>query len=188
MNNINCYAKWTLRVAIICSLVFTLMTNYLVGTAGGTIVLAVTFVVDYINYKFFKINTTITSMAYIYCIFSLVMGNMWNFYDKIEWWDILMHILSGIILGIIGDILLKNQMVDVRVHTKVQFLFIVGIACIGGVIWEIYEFTVDSLLNLDMQLANVSGVTDTMWDLIADMSGGAGTGLFISLLSKKSKK
>lgn len=180
MIKINFYAKWILRAAIIFSLFFTLMTKHWVGTAGGTIVLIATFSVDYINYKFFKINTTITSMVYIYCIFSLVMGNMWDFYDKLEWWDIVMHIISGIILGMIGDMILNSHVSDVMPITKIRFLFIIGIACIGGLVWEIYEFSIDCFFNLDTQLSKVSGVSDTMWDLIADLLGGVGIGIYLS--------
>lgn len=187
MDKIDLYSKWILRVSILCSLVFTLMSNHWVGTLGGTIVLIVTFVVDYINYKFFKINTAITSIVYIYCIFSLVMGNMWDFYDKIEWWDILMHVLSGIILGIIGDMILNTHVNDGKLSAIVRFLFIVGISCFVGVIWEIYEFTIDSLLNLDTQLAKSSGVTDTMLDLITDLTGGVGIGLYLTIGNKKNK-
>ena len=82
------------------------------------------------------------------------MGNMWDFYDKIEWWDLLMHILSGIILGIIGNLMLKKNIgKNLILRRSLRFFFIVGIACIGGVVWEIYEFTIDSLFNLDTQLA-----------------------------------
>lgn len=183
MEKTNFYAKWTLRAAIIFSLIFTLKTKHWVGTAGGTIVLIVTFILDYINYKFFKINITITSMVYIYCIFSLVLGNMWDFYDKIEWWDIVMHILSGIILGTIGDIIL-NSHIDKNELAIVRFLFIIGIVCLGGLIWEIYEFTIDNLFNLDTQLSKVSGVFDTMLDLIADLLGGVGIGIYLSYVKK----
>lgn len=177
MEKTSFYAKWALRIAIIISLFFTVMSNHWVGTAGGTIVLIATFIADFIDYKFFKLNKKVAAMVYIYCLFSLVLGNMWDFYDKIEWWDIVMHILSGIILGVIGNVILGENF---KCSSIVRFLFVIGIACIGGLVWEIYEFSIDIFFGLDTQLSKISGVLDTMLDLIADLSGGIAAGIYLS--------
>ncbi len=97
-----------------------------------------------------------------------------------------MHILSGIILGIIGNVILNRNARKLKITKSFRFLFIVGIACIGGVVWEIFEFTVDLLFNLDTQLSNGSGISDTMWDLIMDLTGGVGAAIYF-LMSKKNK-
>jgi uncharacterized membrane protein YjdF len=57
------------------------------------------------------------------------------------------------------------------------FMFAVGI----GALWEIFEFSMDSLFGMDMQKemrGDPSGLTDTMWDLIVDILGA----LVISIL------
>ncbi len=57
------------------------------------------------------------------------------------------------------------------------FLFALGV----GTLWEIFEFTMDSLFGMNMQkpmLGDPSGLTDTMWDLIVDAVGA----LVISIL------
>jgi len=185
MERIDFFAKWILRFSIAGSLVYTIIIGHWVGTAGGALVLIATFLVDYINKKHHKINPLITAMIYIYCLFSLVMGNMWDFYDKIVWWDLLMHVLSGVILGTVGNTLINKKTGKNQLSKVVKFLFIVGIACIGGVIWEIYEFTIDSLFKLDTQLAKTYGISDTMWDLILDFIGGVGIGIFFSFYGKK---
>lgn len=185
MKKVEFVAKWALRVAVIGSLMYTLIKGNWIGTAGGSLILAVTFLVDYINEKLFKIDPAITSMAYIFCIFSLVMGTMWRFYDLIGWWDLLMHIASGVILGIIGNIILNKLMGDKAVPPLVRFIFILGVACIGGIAWEMYEFMVDTLFKIDTQVVKMTGVSDTMGDLITDFVGGAVAGAVISFFSKK---
>lgn len=180
MKKFDKYSKWILRISIIGSLAHTLPANHWVGTSGGSLVLIATFIVDFINRKYKRINPTITTYVYFYCIFSLVLGNMWDFYDIIWWWDIVMHILSGIILGLIGNILF-NGINKKNFNSKIKFLFIVGIACIGGIIWEIFEFFIDLLLNLDTQLSLSTGVSDTMWDLITDLLGGIIIGLILTI-------
>jgi len=187
MERIDFFAKWILRFSIVGSLVYTIITDHWVGTAGGALVLIATFLIDYINKKHHKISSLITSMIYTYCLFSLVIGNMWDFYDKLEWWDLLMHILSGVILGTIGNIILDKKKGEVKLPIMVRFLFIVGIACIGGVVWEMYEFIIDSLFKLDTQLVKTYGISDTMWDLILDFIGGVGVGIFFSFYGKKNK-
>lgn len=185
MKKLEFFAKWILRLSIIGSLVYTLITGHWVGTAGGALVLIATFLADYINKKHHKINSLITAMIYIYCLFSLVMGNMWDFYDKLEWWDLLMHVLSGVILGIIGNIMIEKRARECHLPPMIRFLFILGVACIGGVVWEIYEFVIDYLFNLDTQFVKMYGISDTMWDLILDFIGGAGIGIFFLIHSKK---
>lgn len=185
MEKIDFFAKWILRISIAGSFIYTIITRHWVGTASGALILISTFLVDCINKRVYKINSIITTMVYIYCLFSLVMGSMWDFYDKLEWWDLLMHILSGLILGAIGNIILDKKVVESRLPIIVRVLFIVGVACFGGVIWEIYEFTIDSLFNLNTQLVKTDGISDTMWDLILDLLGGVGIGIIIAYFDKK---
>ncbi|MFO7818087.1 MAG: hypothetical protein R6V39_10475, partial [Desulfovibrionales bacterium] len=50
------------------------------------------------------------------------------------------------------------------------FLFAVG----TGALWEIFEFSMDSLVGMNMQkgmLGDESGLTDTMFDLMVDTLG-----------------
>lgn len=184
MKKIDFFALWLLRVSIIASLVYTLTIDHWVGTAGGIIVFASTFIIEYLNKKYFKIKKLFMSTIYVYMAMSLVMGSMWNLYDKLWWWDIFMHIMSGIILGMLGNIILEKQLHRNSVPKVLRFLFILGIACIGGIIWELYEFTVDGLFNLDTQLASSTGLNDTMWDLISDLAGGIITGVALINLNK----
>lgn len=183
MDKINVYSKWALRACIAGTLIFTLASGHWVGTSGGAAVLISTFIFEYLNNKILKINKYLVASVYLYCIFSLVMGTMWEFYDKIQWWDILMHILSGIILGAAG-IEILNSTSNLKLPVKPSFLFVLGIACLGGIVWEIYEFSIDLLFGLDTQLSSTTGVSDTMWDIIADLAGGILAGVYFLLYKK----
>ena len=53
-------------------------------------------------------------------------------------------------------------------------LFAFSFAVTIGTFWEIFEFTMDQLLNLNMQkpmMGDPSGLTDTMWDMIVNAIG-----------------
>nr|WP_282451024.1 hypothetical protein [Marinobacter bryozoorum] len=116
---------------------------------------------------------------------SLFLGEVRDYYTRFWWWDIALHTSSGVLLGILGFLLvhIMNEVKRIEVHMKpgfvafFAFLFALGI----GALWEIFEFTMDSLFGMNMQkpmLGDPSGLTDTMWDLVVDALGA----LAISLL------
>nr|WP_242978065.1 hypothetical protein [Clostridium botulinum] len=86
----------------------------------------------------------------------------------------MLHTISGIIIGFFAIIILRkhspNKPID-NYNKIFIFIFILSFAALCGVVWEIYEFTIDTLFNLDMQGVEYTGVTDTMVDLIADLIG-----------------
>ncbi|MGK0444303.1 MAG: hypothetical protein ACJA1U_001234 [Bermanella sp.] len=109
---------------------------------------------------------------------ALFLGEVQGFYTRFWWWDLVLHMTSGFLLGMIGFVLVYalNETEHIGIHMKpgfvsfFAFLFAIGI----GVFWEIFEFTMDSFFGMNMQkpmLGDPSGLTDTMWDLIIDAVG-----------------
>ena len=116
---------------------------------------------------------------------SLFLGEVHGYYTRFWWWDIALHTGSGVLLGIVGFLLVYvlNETEKIGVYLKpgfvafFAFLFAIGV----GALWEIFEFSMDSIFGMDMQkemLGDPSGLTDTMWDLIVDTLGA----LVISVL------
>lgn len=95
-----------------------------------------------------------------------------------------MHFFSVVILGFTANELLCSLTVK-PIHPMITAFFIIGFACMSGVIWEIFEFTVDNLLNLDTQMVAMTGVYDTMEDLITDLLGGILVAIYYAFPSKK---
>ncbi|HEY9030478.1 MAG TPA: hypothetical protein VIM93_03895 [Kangiella sp.] len=134
-------------------------------------------------------------MAIAFIFAALFLGEIRDYYTRFWWWDMALHTTSGFLLGIIGFLMVHilNETEEIGLHMKpgfvafFAFLFAVGF----GVIWEIFEFTMDSLFGMNMQkamLGDPSGLTDTMWDLIVDAVGA----LIITIIGyfyiKKGKK
>ncbi|MFL1404427.1 hypothetical protein ACJO2E_03650 [Marinobacter sp. M1N3S26] len=124
-------------------------------------------------------------LAIAFVFASLFLGEVWDYYNRFWWWDIVLHTSSGFLLGILGFLLVHvlNEVERVQLHMKpgfvafFAFLFALGV----GALWEIFEFTMDQVLGTTMQkpmLGDPSGLTDTMWDLIVDALGA----LVISVL------
>ena len=92
------------------------------------------------------------------------------FYQAFWWWDIVLHGLSGIGVGLIGFTIIY-YVYRLRRFAASPFLialFTLSVALAFGAIWEIFEFAVDQNFNTDLQ---GSGLRDTMWDLIIDFGG-----------------
>ncbi|GIX30618.1 MAG: hypothetical protein KatS3mg124_1090 [Porticoccaceae bacterium] len=114
-------------------------------------------------------------LAVLFAFASLFLGEVHHYYERIWWWDLLLHSLSGVLMGILGFLLVNLLNEDDRIEVVLTprfvalfaFLFAVGV----GSLWEIFEFAMDRLAGTRMQkpmASDPSGLTDTMWDLIAN--------------------
>lgn len=124
------------------------------------------------------------SLVIIFVFASLFLGEVHGFYQRFWWWDIALHISSGLLLGIFGFLLVYVLNENSRIHVYLQihfvalFAFLFAVAM--GAMWEIFEFGMDQIFGLDMQKSmagDPSGLTDTMWDLIVDTLGAAAISL-----------
>lgn len=135
--------------------------------------------------KRFKLEIPNT-VFYFYVIFlwaAIFLGEVQNFYYKFKYWDLILHTLSGGMIGFIGfsfvDILNnENEHVSLNPFFVAFFAFCFALAL--GAIWEIYEFLCDGFLKTNMQkfalesgvkLIGRDAVSDTMGDLIVDSIG-----------------
>lgn len=129
-----------------------------------------------------RLNVTVPAefhiSAVIFSFAALYLGEVQQFYDKIWWWDIALHGTAGLLMGIIGFLMvyILNETDRVRLTMTAGFIaffaFLFAIAI--GTFWEIFEFAVDELLDMNMQkpmFGDPSGLTDTMWDVIVNAVG-----------------
>ena len=109
---------------------------------------------------------------------TLFLGEVFDFYGRYWWWDMVMHATSAIGFGLIGFVLVFMMFQGDRYAAPplavafFAFCFAVTI----GALWEVFEFSMDQAFGTNMQK---SGLMDTMGDLIVDMAGallGAATG------------
>ena len=116
---------------------------------------------------------------FLYC--AIYLGEVRNFYYIIPHWDTILHAFSGAMLGALGFslVIILNDAEKVKFDLSPFFisLFAFCFALAMGAIWEIYEFTFDGLLSLNMQkfaladgtnLIGHDALRDTMKDIIVD--------------------
>ncbi|MFR8078926.1 MAG: hypothetical protein ACLU9L_04735 [Christensenellales bacterium] len=137
-------------------------------------------------------------VLFLYC--AVYLGEVQDFYYKVSNWDTILHCFSGGMLGTLGFsvIALFNNSDRIPVNLSPIFVafFAFCFAMMLGTIWEIYEFTIDGLMQLNMQkyalengvaLVGRAAVIDTMSDLIVD-AVGAFVIAVIGYISTKYKK
>lgn len=124
----------------------------------------------------------IIMVLFIYA--GLFLGGVSGYYERFWWWDSLLHVISGIVLGFVGFLIIYTFYKSKKLNTSpfLGLLFSFSFAMTLGAVWEIFEFGMDSVFDLDMQRArNLEdiygycdtrlGVIDTMVDLILDAIG-----------------
>ena len=126
-----------------------------------------------------------------FCFSALVLGDLFDFYGKFRWWDIVLHGISGIMLGILGYEIISTFISTEKCRTPVSPIFIsIWVVCFAlaiGAMWEIWEYMADGLFGLNSQeylassgtfdestpLQGRDALTDTMEDMILDFVGAA---------------
>jgi magnesium-transporting ATPase (P-type) len=95
-----------------------------------------------------------------------------DFYPYYDKFTRLIASMTVALLGFLAVLIIMRVSDDLQFKRWHIFFFIVIFTLALGVIWEIWEFTLDSLAEASpiqpLQLSN----TDTMLDLIADLGGG----------------
>ncbi len=123
-------------------------------------------------------------LALVFVFAALFLGEVRSYYIRFWWWDIALHTFSGLLLGVVGFLLVYvlNESKSVSMHMRASFVafFAFLFAVTVGVLWEIFEYTMDVAFGTLMQkpmLGDTSGLTDTMWDLIVDTLGASAIAL-----------
>lgn len=108
---------------------------------------------------------------------ALFLGEVLDFYERFRWWDMLLHGSSGVLFSATGLVFaygLERQHGRIELAPRVAFLFAPMFAMSVGTFWEFFEFALQSLSGLPIQvpqMSNWSGLTDTMWDLVLNAAG-----------------
>jgi len=120
-------------------------------------------------------------IGFLYC--AIFLGEVRSFYYRIPYWDKWLHNISAVMSGSLGfivvDIIKKNRCGN-SFSPVFSAIFAFCFSVSVGVLWEIYEYIIDSILELNMQkylledrtpLIGRMALMDTMIDIIIDVCG-----------------
>lgn len=161
-----------LQTLLLIGLGFALWEQQWLAAATTLAILLITLLPTMLGRRFsLHIPAEFEALTVVFIFASLFLGEVRGYYLRFWWWDIVLHISSGFLLGILGFLLVYvlNKRKELSLDLKpgfvafFAFLFALGL----GTVWEIFEFAMDQMFGLRMQ----KGLVDTMWDLIVDAAG-----------------
>ena len=106
----------------------------------------------------------------LFIVCSIFLGEAFDFYERLWWWDIGLHGFSAIGFGLTGFLFVFMLFDGDKFAAPPAALAFISF-CVGmtvGATWEVFEFFMDQVFGMNMQK---SGLIDTMGDLIVDAIG-----------------
>ena len=147
----------------------------------------------------FRIPSFLHIVVTVFIIAHCVLGEIYRFYDHILFYDKILHITAGIVIATLGFSIVyafsRTESSSVQLSPFFVALFSFCFALALLVLWEVFEFGMDCLFDLNMQRyqngligplitssdgdtymitnSQGSGLIDTMEDLIIGTIGAA---------------
>ena len=145
--------RWSLAFVSIATLTLSLVPPLLAARWSLTLPLP------------FLVATTLFFFA------SIFLGEAFDFYERLWWWDLGLHGSSALGFGLTGFLFVFMLFDGDRLAAPPSAIAFITfcVAMTVGAIWEVFEFAMDLFFGLNMQK---SGLDDTMGDLIINAVGG----------------
>ena len=157
----------------------------------------------------FEIPHLLDFVLITFAFSGFILGDVFNFYGRIPYWDSILHTFSGVVIAYVGFIVIeyldKEYTIPLSVSPLFMSLIVVSVALAIGAIWEIGEYTVDDIFHTnnqqymestrstlydedDIPLQGHEALNDTMKDLMLDLAGAMGVACIeYKQLEKKQK-
>jgi uncharacterized membrane protein YjdF len=136
--------------------------------------------------KRMKIPSLFQVIIFIYIVVSMLLGEVFHFYYRFRWWDVIAHFSSAPFIGYAGFLMVYTLNRDKYIHRRLSPFFIaffaLSFSMLVGAAWEIFEYLADAITGANMQKARDLeqvygyfdtrlGVLDTMEDMIVNFLG-----------------
>lgn len=117
-----------------------------------------------------KIDENTEILFFVFIFLAQFLGSCVNLYDLFSWYDVFIHMLSGVLSSYIALLILKSFQKS-KNNIIFDIIFIFGVVFIIAGVWELFEFIIDNVFSTDMQHVIDSGVSDTMSDMFSAYVG-----------------
>lgn len=125
------------------------------------------FIPDFLDKKLkIELPHTLEIIILLFIYSAEILGEIRGFYLSYPHWDTMLHTLNGFLMAAIGfsliDILNRTE----KIHFVLSPLFVAIVAfCFSmtvGVLWEFFEFSMDSFAGTDMQKDTIYNTVSTV--------------------------
>jgi hypothetical protein len=118
-----------------------------------------------------RISLLLDAGIQLFGLFGIVFGEACRFYYEVSYWDDVLHFLSGFGVALIAYCLMEAVFKADAIHHRVGLYVTASLLTSFSVafLWEIYEYTADSLFGLNMQKAipeNALFNGGSIWDAL----------------------
>lgn len=147
------------------------------------------------------------TMLNVIIFVGIVFGSYFGLFDGLWWFDIMMHILSGVVCAVFGyDFACIIQRKKGTCAATLAAIFALMFSLSIALSWEFYEFLMDTLHSTNLQLAKEGaetamfdlskyngeygylGLVDTMTDMMMNAVGGIAGMVFMIILRNRKKE
>ena len=190
------------------SVIFAIVTAILLITINGfytnfkLLMLACYIALNFVPYLIrwiFKVKfpSYINCLYWLFIALTTLAGTIYGVYDLIPYYDVAIHFFSGVLVGGFAQYILDKNPSTKNMNLALKVLFIIGFACMIGVIWELWEYFTDELLSLNSQrhtspdgieYVGHNAISNTIYDLFADLLGGVVFGVSYMIVKIRYKK
>lgn len=146
----------TLRILVIGFLVFAILSGNFENAFICLLVL-ILYMVPFLLQRRLNIQlpSALEILLLIFIFAAEILGEIQSYFVHFRYWDLILHTTSGFVCAAFGfamvDILNKNKKIKMQLSPLYLALAAFCFSMTIGVIWEFFEFGVDTLFHKDMQ-------------------------------------
>lgn len=145
-----------LRTLVLITMVLQILNKNYENAFLCILTLFLMIVPSFIQVEFkIELPSTLEIIILLFIFSAEILGEIQSFYIKIPMWDTILHTLNGFLAAAIGFSLVDLMNKDTRIKFQLSPLFMAIVAfCFSmtiGVVWEFFEFGMDTFAGLDMQ-------------------------------------
>ena len=164
-----------MQALILLTSVYSFHIGYYAGTFFGLVAVGLSLIPTLVRRKVHIVVPWEVTFLIALTLFLHIAGYSYHWYlDLYPWYDKFAHLIASTTVALLGFLAVLILM---RVSNGLQFerwqifVFIIIFTMAFGAIWEIWEFTLDTLAGAYLTKPLQQSNTDTMIDLITDLGG-----------------
>ncbi len=140
-----------LHIAVACIGIFKIYQGCW-GHAGLCLLTLALFSIPMLTEDLLKlrVDPPLDAAITLFAVCANICGEMLGFYLRFPWWDDALHVIWGFLAGLLGCALLE-ALQGSRLRAGAAVLAALSVAALSGILWEFFEFAMDSVFPWDMQ-------------------------------------